>query len=110
MAVSLSHGDDGSLTLTFVPPLGWPWSRNTLRVDRRGLEIDGERVPLDCNAVVTDAFVIIDSRTQQWVLRHGLREPERRVHLQETLDQAMQRARELHGEGRAHVPEALKKR
>lgn len=104
----VDHGDDGSVTLVFRHPGSWPWSRNTLRVDRKGLEVDGDRVPLDCHAVVTDAFVIVDTRTRQWVLRHGLRSEEL-PGLQEILDRAMRQARAAHGQGRDDVPEALKK-
>ena len=58
MIVAFDHHDDGSVTVVFRPPLGWPWTRNELHVDRRGLQVDGERVPLDCHAVVT-IFVFV---------------------------------------------------
>lgn len=104
----LAYGDDDSVTLTFRPPGSWPWTRNHLRVDRKGIVVDGDRVPLNCHAVVTPAFVIVDTRMRQWVLRHGLTADEC-AQLQAILDRAMERARAAHGEGRDDVPEALEK-
>ncbi|MCB9669037.1 MAG: hypothetical protein H6734_26205 [Alphaproteobacteria bacterium] len=84
----------------------WRWSIAEIAVDRQGVSLDGERLPVETTFHLDERRLVLDSRFRRDVLGHDI--PFARLdEVREVIERAILAARHAHGEGPDDVPVSL---
>lgn len=76
----------------------------------KGVTVDGEQMNHDVRMVLHDEKLVFRDTDRQVEVWHGIRDLDERMRMRELLEQALDASQARHGQGEAHVPEALRNR